>query len=92
MSLGFARWWRAGYTEFMSGLRARVKDGRLILDQPTTLPEGMTLDLVLDDEGDDLTPQERKALNEAITKAWTSAKAGRLRPAQDLIGELRTRK
>jgi hypothetical protein len=75
----------------MSGLRARVKDGRLILDQPTSLPDGTTLDLVLDDEGDDLTPQERKALDDAIAKAWASAKAGRLRPADDLIRELRDR-
>ena len=76
----------------MSGLRARVKDGRLILVQPTSLPDGVTLDLVLDDEGDDLTPQERTVLDEAIAKAWASAKAGKLRLANDLIGELRTRK
>jgi hypothetical protein len=75
----------------MSGFRARVKDGRLILDQATSLPEGTTLDLVLDDEGDDLTPQERKVLDDAIAKAWASAKAGNLRPADDLIRELRNR-
>ncbi len=75
----------------MDGFRARVKDGRLILDQPTSLPDGTTLDLVVDDEGDDLTPPERKALHEAIAKAWESAKEGKLRPADDLIRELRTR-
>ena len=75
----------------MSNLRARVKDGRLILDQPTTLPDGTTLDLVLDDEGDDLTPQERKALDDAIATAWDSAKAGRVISAQDLLRELRSR-
>ncbi len=46
--------WTKRYTEPISNLRARVKDGRLILDQTTSLPDGMTLDLVLDDEGDDL--------------------------------------
>ena len=76
----------------MSNLRARVKDGRLILDQPTSLPDGTTLDLVVDDEGDDLTPQERKALDEAIAKAWESAKAGKLRLADDLVRELRARR
>jgi len=75
----------------MSGFRAKVKAGRLILDQPTSLPDGTTLDLVLDDEGDDLSPQERKALNAAIAKAWNSAKAGKLRPAGELIRELRAR-
>jgi hypothetical protein len=75
----------------MDGFRARVKDGRLILDQPTSLPDGTTLDLVMDDEGDDLTPPERKALHEAISKAWESAKAGKLLPADELIRDLRTR-
>jgi len=79
------------YTESMSSLRARVKDGRLILDQPTSLPDGTTLDLVLDDESDDLTPQERTVLDDAIAMAWTSAKAGRVRPTDGLIRDLRHR-
>lgn len=79
------------YSETVSTLRARVRGGRLILDQPTNLPEGMTLDLVLDDEGDDLSPNERRALHQAISKAWKSAKAGKLRPAADLIREMRSR-
>lgn len=33
----------------MSGVRAQVKNGRLIVDEPTSLPEGTVLDLVLDD-------------------------------------------
>ncbi|MCE9584764.1 MAG: hypothetical protein K8T20_19915 [Planctomycetes bacterium] len=76
----------------MSSLRATVRDGRLILDQPTSLPDGTTLDLVLDDEGDDLTPAERKILDDAIAKAWASAKAGTLRPADELIRDLRARR
>ena len=36
----------------MSPLQARVEKGRLVLDQPTTLPDGMVIDLVADDEGD----------------------------------------
>ena len=75
----------------MSTLRARVKNGRLILDQPTTLPDGTTLDLVLDDEGDDLTLQERKVLDDAIARSWDSAKAGKVISAQDLLRELRSR-
>jgi hypothetical protein len=35
----------------MGRLRARVENGRLVLDEPTTLPNGTVLDLVLDDEG-----------------------------------------
>ena len=47
----------------MSPLRARVQKGRLVLDEPTKLPEGTVIELVADDGGDDLTEQERRALH-----------------------------
>jgi hypothetical protein len=75
----------------MSSLRAKVKDGRLILNEPTNLPDGTTPDLVLDDEGDDLTVSERKVLDDAIAKAWGSPKSGKLLPADQLIADLRAR-
>ena len=68
----------------MSPLRARVEKGRLVLDEPTTLPEGTVVDLVADDEDDDLTDEERHALHEALSASWKSAEAGRLRPASAL--------
>ena len=77
------------YSGDMTPLRARVQDGRLRLDHPTELPEGTELDLVIDDEGDDLTEEERQALHEALSKSWTSARAGKLRPASAIISELR---
>jgi hypothetical protein len=76
----------------MSPLRARVENGRLVLDEPTTLPEGTTIDLVADDEGDDLTDFERRALHEALSSSWESAEAGRLRPASAILDELRQRR
>ena len=69
-------------------LRARVQRGRLILDEPTELPEGTVLDLVADDEGDDLDDAERAVLNSAISKAWQSINAGRGRPAQEILDRL----
>ena len=72
-------------------LRARVEGGRLQLDEPCALPEGTVLDLVLDDEGDDLDASERQALHDAISRAWTAARAGRIRPAQEIIDALRRR-
>jgi hypothetical protein len=41
-------------------LRALVKNGHLVLDEPTSLPEGTVLDLVVDDEGDNLDDEERR--------------------------------
>jgi hypothetical protein len=45
----------------MSAIRARVQNGRLLLDAPTALPEGTVLDLVIDDEGDDFDERARRA-------------------------------
>ena len=39
-----------------------MKSDGLVLDEPTNLPEGTVIDLVADDEGDDLTDEERRAL------------------------------
>ncbi len=76
----------------MSGLRARVEQGRLVLDEPTTLPEGTIVNLVADDEGDDLSDAERQALHEALATAWQSAEAGRLHPASAILDQLRRRR
>ena len=76
----------------MSLLRARVENGRLILNEPTTLPEGTVVDLVADDEGDTLTDEERRALHATLAESWESARAGKVCPASDIVDELRTRR
>ena len=76
----------------MSPLRARVEKGRLVLDEPTTLPEGTLIGLVADDEGDDLTEDERRALHDALSTSWKSAEARNLRPASAILDELRQRR
>lgn len=75
----------------MSGLRARVANGRLLLDEPTTLREGTVIDLVFDDEGDDLTDDERRALHAKMARSWEAAKAGNVRDAREVIDEIRKR-
>ncbi len=75
----------------MSGVRARVENGRLVVDEPTSLPEGTIRDLVLDDEGDDLDEADRAARDEAIGQAWQQAQAGMGRPASEVIKDLRRR-
>ena len=72
----------------MSTIRARVRNGRLIVDEPTSLPEGTELELVVDDAGDTLDEAERSALNAAITRAWASVQAGEGRPAADFLADL----
>lgn len=76
----------------MEKLRARVINGRLVMDEPTELPEGIVLDLVIDDEGDDLTPEERAALHAAIAVAWDSRGGAGWRTGREVIDDLRKRR
>src|SRR5690606_33716021 len=70
-----------GYPLHVS-VRATVRNGRLIVDQPTDLPEGTVLDLVVDDEGDQLDDEERQALNAAISRSLAQADEVRTAPAE----------
>jgi hypothetical protein len=74
----------------MPGLRARVENGRLVLDEPTTLPEGTVIDLVIDDDPeDDLDEAGRRARDESIRQGIQDGKEGRTTPASDLLEALR---
>jgi hypothetical protein len=75
----------------MSAIRARVQNGRLVVDAPTTLPEGTVLDLVVDDQGDELDDEDRAALDAALSKSWGQAIAGQGRPAHEVLESLRQR-
>ena len=72
----------------MAGLRARVHNGRLLVDEPTGLPEGTVLDLVVDDEGDELDEADRAALKEGLARSLESLAAGRGRPMRELLDDL----
>ena len=72
----------------METLRARVEKGRLVLDEPTTLPEGTVLELCVAEAEDELDPKERAALKEALGESWSAAKAGRRRPVEKLLEDL----
>jgi len=73
-------------------LRARVENGRIVLDDPTTLPDGIVIDLVADDEDDDRADVERRALHEVLCMSWDTAEAGRLRPPSEILDELNRRR
>jgi hypothetical protein len=76
----------------VKSIRARVKNGKLIIDEPTDLPEGTVLDLVLDDEGDGLTLKERKALHGELRRSARERKRGKTRPAGSVLAELHSRR
>ena len=74
------------------GLRATVQNGRVIVDEATQLPNETVLDLVIDDEGDDLDDEQRRALDAAIVRSLEQAVAGQVSPADDVLARLRARR
>lgn len=69
---------------------ARVRDGRLVLDEPTTLPEGTQVALLPLDPGDWLDDHDRAALHAALQASDGDVAAGRLVDATEVLRSLRT--
>lgn len=78
----------AGMDRTATRLRARVENGRLVMDIPTDLPEGTVFDLVIDDEGDEMDEEERRALDRAFEVSLQQAKDGKTMPAEELLRDL----
>ena len=70
-------------------LRARVRHGRIILDEPTDLPDGTELELVIADGGDDLDDKERAALHRELELAMDDVDAGRVVSEEEVRAKLR---
>ena len=68
----------------MRALKALVKNGRLIVDEPTDLPDGAELDdVVLDDA---LSAEERIEMHASLDRALNDSEAGR---GTDVLGYLK---
>jgi hypothetical protein len=76
----------------MQSLKAHVRNGRLVLDEPTELPEGTEVVLAVVDEGDDLDDAERARLHESLRRSIAQSKAGQLVDGDEVIGRLLARR
>ncbi|HMF98591.1 MAG TPA: hypothetical protein VKE96_30030 [Vicinamibacterales bacterium] len=72
-------------------LKGRVKAGRLVVDEPTDLPEGTEIELLPLDPGDWLDAADRAALHDALRASDEDVKSGRLVDADAILSELRSR-
>lgn len=70
-------------------LKAHVHNGRLLMDEPTKLPEGTEVALLPLDPGDWLEPADRDALHRALSASQEDLEAGRLFEAEEVLRELR---
>ena len=72
-------------------IKARVRAGRLVLDEPTDLPEGAEVELLPLDPGDWLDDSERAALHQALRDSDVDVAQNRLVDAEEILRELRSR-
>jgi hypothetical protein len=75
----------------MKVLRAHVRQGRLVLDEPTDLPEGSEVELVLVAD-DELDPEERARLVQAIEEGEEDIDRGDYVDGEEFIAQLRARR
>ena len=71
-------------------IKARVKAGRLVVDEPTDLPDGTEVELLALDPGDWLDEADRASLHKALRDSDADVAAGRLVDAQEILRDLRS--
>ncbi len=71
-------------------LKARVRSGRLVVDEPTDLPEGTEVELLPLDPGDWLDDTDRAALHAALRESQNDVDKGRLVSAEEVLRDLRS--
>lgn len=81
----------------MQPLRAHVRNGRIVLDEPTDRPEGelvyvQLVDGVIADDRDDLDDEERAALHRELDASIAEADAGETEDFAQVLAELRQRR
>jgi hypothetical protein len=72
-------------------LKARVSDGRLVVNEPTSLPEGTEVELLPLDPGDWLDDADRATLLAALALSAADLEAERLVDAAGVLENLRRR-
>lgn len=73
----------------MQPLKAHVRNGRLVLDEPTDLPEGTEVTLAITD--DELDDEERARVIASIERSMDQVQAGKHIDADVVIARLLAR-
>ncbi len=67
-------------------------NGRIVLDEPTDLPDGTVLELIVDEGGDSLDDEDRERLHASIREGMEQIRRGEVVPAEQVLAELRARR
>jgi hypothetical protein len=73
----------------MTILHARVRNGRVTVDEPTDLPDGVNVDLLLLDAAADMNAEEQAALEASIGRGLAEADRGELHSIDEVVARLR---
>lgn len=77
----------------MSTLKAKVVNGRLILDEPSDLPEGTVVELVVARKGVALDVEQRSTLLAALDGEWQGLSGGAAQVEyEEILEEIKKRK
>ena len=76
--------------EAMSTVKAHVRNGHFVSDEPANLPEGtpVELQLVTTDPWADMDPEERAELEESIEEGFRDMENGDHMEARAFMGQL----
>jgi len=73
----------------VTALKAHVVNGRIVVDEPVDLPDGVEVRVYLyDASADAMGPEERAALERALARSIAQADAGELIEADEVLAEL----
>jgi hypothetical protein len=70
-------------------LRARVRGGRVVVDDTVDLPDDTELRLLVVDDGDDLDDEDRARLHAAIEESQAQIDRGETVPLDQVLAHLR---
>lgn len=74
----------------MHALKIQVKNGRVVVDEPTDLPDGAEVEVVVID--DQLTHEERAELHASLDRALDDSEAGHSMDAGEYLKQYRARR
>lgn len=75
----------------MNAVKAHVKNGRIVVDEPTDLPDGTELYLVPLEDDDDMDDAERVALLRSIDEGLAASDANDVVDFASVVASLGTR-
>jgi hypothetical protein len=77
------------YARIVTALKAHVRNGRIVVDEPVDLPDGAEIDVYLyDAEANVMSLQERAAFERALERGLAQADVGDLIEADEVLSEL----